>query len=101
MNIQKTHGIAILDRPYPIDVQYAKIVHINNKQRLIRALEIYESTGKNPSDHFQIQKLNPTAIIKLYTIFLKWERTKQSIKELMKEQKKCSEKDGLRKFRAY
>ena len=25
-----------------IDKKYSKIVHINNKQRLIRALEIYE-----------------------------------------------------------
>ena len=30
-----------------IDEEYSKIVHINNKQRLIRALEIFESTGKS------------------------------------------------------
>ncbi len=57
-----------------IDKEYSKIVHINNKQRLIRALEIFESTGKSPSDHFQSQKLNPVKTIKLYTVFLKWER---------------------------
>ena len=57
-----------------IDEEYSKIVHINNKQRLIRALEIFESTGKSPSDHFQFQKLNPVRTIKLYTVFLKWER---------------------------
>ena len=57
-----------------IDEEYSKIVHINNKQRLIRALEIFETTGKSPSDHFQFQKLNPVRTIKLYTVFLKWER---------------------------
>ena len=57
-----------------IDEEYSKIVHINNKQRLIRALEIFESTGKSPSAHFQFQKLNPVRTIKLYTVFLKWER---------------------------
>ena len=70
-----------------IDEKYSKIVHINNKQRLIRALEIFESTGKSPSDHFQIQNLNPTRTIKLYTIFLKWERItiNRRIKERMKD----------------
>ena len=57
-----------------IDEEYSKIVHINNKQRLIRALEIFETTGKSPSDHFQSQKINPVKTIKLYTVFLKWER---------------------------
>ena len=70
-----------------IDEKYSKIVHINNKQRLIRALEIFESTGKSPSDHFQIQNLNPTRTMKLYTIFLKWERItiNRRIKERMKD----------------
>ena len=42
-----------------IDKKYAKIVHINNKQRLIRAMEIYESTGKSPTEHFNSQDINP------------------------------------------
>ena len=57
-----------------IDKKYSKIVHINNKQRLIRALEIYECTGKSPSDHFQEQHIDPTNTVSLYTIFLKWKR---------------------------
>ena len=58
-----------------IDKKYAKIVHVNNKKRLIRAMEIYESTGKSPTEHFMKQKLNPTKTIELFTIFLNWERT--------------------------
>ncbi len=57
-----------------IDKEYSKIVHINNRQRLIRALEIYECTGKSPSEHFQKQYTEPIKTVKLYTIFLKWER---------------------------
>ena len=57
-----------------IDKKYSKIVHINNRQRLIRALEIYECTGKSPSEHFQAQDINPEKTASLYTIFLKWER---------------------------
>ena len=57
-----------------IDRKYSKIVHINNRQRLIRALEIYECTGKSPSEHFQAQYIDPAKTARLYTIFLKWER---------------------------
>ena len=46
----------LLDRLNNIDPEYAKIVHINNKKRLARALEIYELTGKTPSEHFSEQK---------------------------------------------
>ncbi len=38
-----------------IDPEYANIVHINNKKRLVRALEIFEITGKSPTDHFTNQ----------------------------------------------
>ena len=38
-------------------------------------MEIYESTGKSPTEHFMKQKLNPTKTIELFTIFLNWERT--------------------------
>ena len=57
-----------------IDKKYSKIVHINNRQRLIRALEIYECTGKSPSEHFQAQCIDSVKTARLYTIFLKWER---------------------------
>ena len=58
-----------------IDKEYAEIVHINNKQRLIRAIEIYECTGKSPTENFNSQDINSSKAIKMFTIFLKWERT--------------------------
>ena len=69
-----------------IDKKYSKIVHINNKQRLIRALEIYECTGKSPSEHFQTQYVDPAKTVELYTIFLRWERT--SLNKRIKERTK-------------
>ena len=69
-----------------IDKQYSKIVHINNKQRLIRALEIYECTGKSPSEHFQTQYVDPAKTVELYTIFLRWKRT--SLNKRIKERTK-------------
>lgn len=55
-----------------IDPEYSKIVHINNKKRLVRALEIYEITGRTPSEHFINQKINN--ILKVFTIYLDWNR---------------------------
>ena len=49
-------GEVLLGRLTVIDPEYAKIVHQNNRKRLIRALEIYEITGKSPSEHFHTQE---------------------------------------------
>ncbi len=75
-----------------IDQEYSKIVHINNRQRLLRALEIYELTGKIPSEHFQNQKLYKQDTIKLYTVFLKW--NKETINKRIEDRTKFMLKQG-------
>ena len=59
-----------------IDPVYSKKVHINNKKRLIRALEIYNSTGKTPTEHFNSQKKLGKSVLNLYTVLLKIENEK-------------------------
>lgn len=61
----------LLNRLKSIDLEYAKIVHINNKRRLVRALEIYELTGKTPSEHFAKQRITNLSKLNLFSIFLK------------------------------
>lgn len=61
----------LLNRLKSIDPEYAKIVHINNKRRLVRALEIYELTGKTPSEHFAKQRITNLSKLNLFSIFLK------------------------------
>ena len=58
-----------------IDPEYYTHVHINNRKRLIRALEIYEGTGKTPSEHFKNQKNKPTSNLNLFSIYLNWDRS--------------------------
>ena len=58
-----------------IDPEYYMHVHINNRKRLIRALEIYEGTGKTPSEHFKNQKNKPTSNLNLFSIYLNWDRS--------------------------
>ena len=64
----------LLKKLEEIDPEYASIVHINNKKRLVRALEIFGTTGKAPSINYQNQKSNPTKVLDLFTIRLDWER---------------------------
>ena len=66
--------VALLDLLRSIDPEYAKIVHINNKKRLMRALEIYETTGKTPTEHFRDQKKHPVETMNLFTVLLNWDR---------------------------
>jgi len=49
----------LLKRLEKVDPAYAEIVHPNNKKRLVRALEIYESTGVTPSEHYNKQEFYP------------------------------------------
>ncbi|MEL1232160.1 MAG: tRNA (adenosine(37)-N6)-dimethylallyltransferase MiaA, partial [Candidatus Neomarinimicrobiota bacterium] len=66
----------LLKKLEDIDPEYASIVHVNNKKRLVRALEIFGTTGKAPSINFQNQESNPTKVLDLFTIRLDWERKK-------------------------
>ena len=65
---------ALLERLRSVDPEYAEIVHINNKKRLVRALEIYEATGKPPSEHFHHQEEHPSKTLDLFTLLLTWNR---------------------------
>jgi len=60
----------LLDRLIDIDPEYGKIVHVNNKKRLARALEIYELTGKTPSEHFAQQKKENKSKLNLFSVLL-------------------------------
>ena len=53
-----------------IDPVYSKIVHINNKKRLVRALEIYQISGITPTEHFDNQKMNQSKKLDLFTVFM-------------------------------
>ena len=54
-----------------IDPLYSSKVHINNKKRLIRALEVYESTGKPMSENFDSSSKNSRYANDYYFVYLK------------------------------
>ncbi len=57
-----------------IDSDYALKVHINNKKRLIRALELYELTGKSMTENFSLSNKKSEFYNKFFTIYLKMSR---------------------------
>ncbi len=63
----------LIDRLNRIDPDYAISVHPNNKKRLIRALEIYEITGKSPTENFKQQSKKNKSKLKILSIYLEWE----------------------------
>ena len=69
------HPEVLLKRLKKIDLEYSEIVHINNKKRLVRALEIFEITGESPSHHFKNQKKDNLGS-KMFTIYLLRDRNK-------------------------
>ena len=57
-----------------IDPDYYKIVHLNNKKRLVRALEIHQITGKSLSENFKNQYVEKINKLNLFTVFLTTEK---------------------------
>ena len=67
---------SLMDQLVSVDPEYAKNVHPNNRKRLIRALEIYRSTGKPPTQHYNKQSNSSiNKILNLFTIYLEWEKS--------------------------
>lgn len=54
---------ALLDKLYEVDPEAAKQLHVNNLGRIIRALEIYHTTGKTKTMQNEQSVLNPTPFI--------------------------------------
>ena len=70
-----------------IDPEYSKLIHPNNKKRLIRALEVFEITGKPLSEHFKNQSKNND--YDFYSVLIYWNenfllsRIKHRVKKML------------------
>ncbi len=72
----------LLERLRQLDPDYAIKVHPNNKKRLIRALEIYELTGRTPSEHF-VEQPTKKYPFNLFTILLS--RTREDLEQRIRQ----------------
>ena len=70
-----------------IDPEYSKLIHPNNKKRLIRALEVFEITGRPLSEHFKNQSKNND--YDFYSVLIYWNenfllsRIKHRVKKML------------------
>ena len=61
----------MFNRLIEIDPNYSEKVHINNKKRLVRALEVFETTGKPMSKNFDSLSKNSRYANDYYFVYLK------------------------------
>jgi len=67
-------GIAALyNRLVDIDPELAVKIHLNDVKRITRALEIYEITGKPPSEHYRTQPTNPPFLYQIFVLTMERE----------------------------
>ena len=97
--LEKTSPGAMHKRLAVVDPESAKAIHPNNTKRVIRALEIYETTGKTRTAYEAESKLNPSpydfCLIALNCEReLLYERINKRV-DIMKEQGLFSEVKGL------
>jgi len=74
-NLEKKYDsgnmVEMLEELKKIDPTYAEKVHVNNRQRLIRALEVFKITGKPISENFQSENKKSIYSENIETVFLK------------------------------
>lgn len=59
-------NLELYNKLLEIDPESCKKIHVNNRQRVVRALEIYYSTGKTKSEQEASQEHKPIYNIKIY-----------------------------------
>lgn len=106
---EKEGNAAVYEILLKIDPDYAKIVHPNNLKRVIRAIELYKTTGMTVTEH---NKLPKTPIYKSVCFCIAWDReilydrinkrVDQMIENgLCEEAKSLYDKYGRQKFTAF
>lgn len=66
--IEEKGNVPLYNRLMEIDSVTAKKIHMNDAKRITRALEIYQITGKAPSEHFQKQEADPAFPTKIFVL---------------------------------
>ena len=90
-NDYEKNKIKLYKKLQEVDPEYSKKVHINNKKRLVRALEIYETTGKTISQNFNSKNQMSKFSKNYYFTFLKMSKESLDIRLKMRVKKMVDE----------
>lgn len=66
--LREKGAAALYNRLLDIDPDLAIKTHINDVKRITRALEIYEITGKPPSEHYEKQAVDPPFHYRIFVL---------------------------------
>ena len=66
----KKDKVKLYDKLKKIDPKYSEKVHINNKKRLVRALEIFETTGIPLSENFSLSSRKSKYVENYFFVYL-------------------------------
>jgi tRNA dimethylallyltransferase len=72
-------SVALYNRLMDIDPTLAIKIHINDVKRITRALEIYEITGKPPSEHYKTQETDPPFPYRVFVLTMEREKLYERI----------------------
>lgn len=77
--LKEKGAVALYNRLVDIDPESAVKIHVNDVKRITRALEIYEITGKTPSEHYKDQKTNPPFPYRIFVLNMERENLYKQI----------------------
>lgn len=87
--IQEKGNVTLYNRLVDIDPVTAKKIHMNDAKRITRALEIYQLTGKPPSEHFEKQEADPAFPTKIFVLYRErsklYERINLRVDQMLEE----------------
>lgn len=88
-NFEKMDNEALHQHLEKIDQEQAKIIHANNRKRVLRAIEIYYSTGETKSSLIEKQEHKPLYEVRFFVRDLSrdelYERINQRVDEMFKQ----------------
>ena len=84
-NFEKMDNIALHQHLEEIDPEQAKIIHANNRKRVLRAIEIYYSTGETKSTLIKKQEHKPLYDVRFFVRNLNRDELYQRINQRVDE----------------
>lgn len=95
----KEKGSAILyNRLVDIDPDLAIKTHMNDIKRITRALEIYEITGKPPSEHYKTQETDPPFPHRIFVLTMEREKLYERINQRVDQMIADGLEDEVKRF---
>ncbi|MCK4641019.1 MAG: tRNA (adenosine(37)-N6)-dimethylallyltransferase MiaA [Candidatus Marinimicrobia bacterium] len=96
--LKEKGSAALYNRLVDIDPDLAIKTHINDIKRITRALEIYEITGKPPSEHYKTQETDSPFPYRIFVLTMEREKLYERINKRVDQMIADGLEDEVRRF---